>query len=75
MADFHHGDDQGAVVNLVEDAVVTLPDAVLFVAAQFDATAGTRVSHQRLDFGTTRWRCLRGSDSISFAAEGLMSNS
>ena len=49
MVDFHDSDDQGAVVNLVEDAIVALTHTVLFVAAQFDAVDRTWLRNERLN--------------------------
>src|SRR5712691_5006974 len=49
MADPDDSDHMFPIVDFVEDAIVTLSDAILFLTAQFRTSNGTRLRHERLN--------------------------
>ena len=49
MANSDDGDDQFDIVNIVENAIVALPDAILFLATQFRTSDGARFFREQLN--------------------------
>lgn len=72
IPDPHHGDDQLPVGDLVEDAIVALPDTVLVLAAELLAANGSRIFGQGANLRDDTPTVPEGMRSISFAADRLM---
>ena len=71
VADANHHNDEGFVVNGVQNSVVALPDPILLRSRQFLAARRTRVLSQALDSGDDPTPVAK-ADSFEFLGSGWL---